>query len=330
MKTILVPTDFSPEARKAFSYALHMASTAQAEVVLFHAFHQPIPVSSAYRLDETISMLEKEKREQLILWAADAEEDQYKDFYWEFNAKQGAGAEKQATLTSGTSGFHTIQMPPAPDKSVRITCVSKFGLAADEINQAALTYQADLVLISSRGADAVEQALLGSTVAAVISYCQVPVLTLPQQTEFKQLRSFVFAADLQHLADNEALTYLQTLVKAFQANLHVVHFYQEKTLLPAQIQGMKGISALDNRLSDVSYRVYFRQRTDIVAGIYEFVQQQQADLLVLVPQPHTFLEVLLSRSVTGKITEQGFIPFLTLPDPTRLAADKPASGSMLG
>ena len=45
MKTILVPTDFSKAASNAAEYAAHLAKDVKAKVLLFHAYHVPIPTS---------------------------------------------------------------------------------------------------------------------------------------------------------------------------------------------------------------------------------------------------------------------------------------------
>lgn len=45
MKTILVPTDFSLQARNAAEYAVNLAEKMKAKVILFHAYKVPGPVS---------------------------------------------------------------------------------------------------------------------------------------------------------------------------------------------------------------------------------------------------------------------------------------------
>jgi nucleotide-binding universal stress UspA family protein len=315
MKTILVPADFSKEARQAFIYALEIAKLTKASIVLFHAFHQPIPVDNAFRLEETILALEKEKEKLLASWADEVRNELYQDFSWKFESTHGRKTGDHGALTRTTSGFHTIEKLPDPGKEVKVSCFCKFGIAAEEINPAAKKYQADLILMSSRGAGAIGQALMGSTVSAVISNCEVPVLTLPQHTEFKKLHTFVFASDLNLCTDKSVLENLRTIIKAFGAELKVLHLYQENDLPTEQKRVLLGLDTLDLALYDLNYQVYFKQSDDIVTGIYDFVQQQKADLLVLVHKRHQFLEILLKKSVTGIITRQGFVPFITLPYP---------------
>ena len=42
MKTIIVPTDFSPAATNAMNYAADMALALKAEILLFHAYSIPV------------------------------------------------------------------------------------------------------------------------------------------------------------------------------------------------------------------------------------------------------------------------------------------------
>jgi nucleotide-binding universal stress UspA family protein len=295
MYTILVPTDYSKEARHAFIYALEIAKLTKANLVLFHAFHQPIPVDNAFRLEKIILALEKQKEELLASWVDEVRNELYQDFSWKFESTHGRKIGNQSALTRTTSGFHTIENLPDPGNEVKVSCFCKFGIAAEEINPAAKKYQADLILMSSRGAGAIGQALMGSTVSAVISNCEVPVLTLPQHSEYKKLHTFVFASDLNQCADKTVLANLRTLIKTFRAELKVLHLHQENDLPTEQKRVLLGLDTLDIALYDLNYQVYFKQSDDIVTGIYDFVQQQKADLLVLVHRRHQFLEILLKR-----------------------------------
>jgi len=53
MKTILVPTDYSKEGHDALLFAMEIAHVTDAQIVLFHAFYQPISCP----LDKTIQEL---------------------------------------------------------------------------------------------------------------------------------------------------------------------------------------------------------------------------------------------------------------------------------
>jgi len=65
MQTILVPTDFSPEARNAAVHAAEMARAFNAKLFLFHAYLLPTPVSEVPYVMVTVDELQKENESQL-------------------------------------------------------------------------------------------------------------------------------------------------------------------------------------------------------------------------------------------------------------------------
>lgn len=76
MQTILVPTDFSPEARNAGSHAAELAKAFNSRILLFHAYMLPTPVSEVPYVMVTVDDLQKEN-EGLIKKEADTLNSQY-------------------------------------------------------------------------------------------------------------------------------------------------------------------------------------------------------------------------------------------------------------
>ena len=60
MQTIVIPTDFSPEARNAGLYAAELAKIFSAKLLLFHAYMLPTPVSEVPYVMITVDELQKE------------------------------------------------------------------------------------------------------------------------------------------------------------------------------------------------------------------------------------------------------------------------------
>lgn len=65
MKTILVATDFSKASINAGEYAINLAKDMKAKVLLFHAYHIPIPVSEIPLMVITPDELQKENETRL-------------------------------------------------------------------------------------------------------------------------------------------------------------------------------------------------------------------------------------------------------------------------
>jgi nucleotide-binding universal stress UspA family protein len=314
MKKILVATDYSKEARHALLFALGLAHRAKAEIVLFHAFNQPLSVADAYRLEEAIGELEKEKTRVLEDYAQEVKMEKSQDFVLRFHCPPKTPIKEIKGDHLIKAGFHIVESDgTAEHAAVKIICVCKFGLPEDSIRVAAQAYGADLVVMGMRGAGPLSQAFLGSAVAGVIQAGQVPVLALPLQATWKERPTFVLASDLAVLPDPAMLGQLRALVKLFQAQLRVLHLYRPNDPQQELQKAKLALEVLDKALYDLPYQVYFQQRQDTARGIQEFLQAQQADLLALVPKHHNFLEILLGDTITGLMTEKAIIPLLTLP-----------------
>jgi nucleotide-binding universal stress UspA family protein len=314
VKKILVATDYSKEARNALLFAMDMACRGQAEIVLFHAFHQRLSVAHMDHLEEAISDLEKEKTSLLEDYAREIKLESCQDFILRFHCCREVMVKERDPGKVVKTGYHVLETDPVTDRAgVKITCVSKFGLAADAILVAAQAYGADLVVMGMRGAGPVSQAFWGSTVAGVIQAGKVPVLALPAQAVFKQPPTFVLALDLAALPDADQLGRLHRYIKLFGAKLKVLHLYRGTDPQQAHQQALPALAALDKELYDISYEVHFQQREEIARGIQDFLQTHQADLLALVPKPHTFLDILRQHTFTGLMTQKSTVPLLALP-----------------
>ncbi|GEO05411.1 hypothetical protein AAE02nite_30750 [Adhaeribacter aerolatus] len=315
MKTILVPVDYSLDSRQALIFAIDLARLAQAKIVLLHAFHEPLSTGSALRVDEAVAQLEKEKNRVLEEFAAEVQSDTAKNFSLRFIRPQNVAPDIPANQPLTKSGNHVLVSDTiaAGKAAVKINCVSKFSLAAEAILEETVASKPDLIIMSMRGAGAVSQAFMGSTVSEVIQSTRVPVLALPAVAPNKPIRNIVFASDLTHLPEAFSLRSLQQIVSLFNAHLQVLHLYQDNSPQVEQAKVLKALELLDEQLRDLDFEVHFRQEADIATGIQQFAQEQQADLLALVPHRHTFLEKLLRKSITGQFTQKANLPLFILP-----------------
>ena len=65
MKTIIVPTDFSPAATNAMNYAVEMSKAIDASILLLHAYHVPVSFTDVPVVLVSVDELKKSAEEQL-------------------------------------------------------------------------------------------------------------------------------------------------------------------------------------------------------------------------------------------------------------------------
>lgn len=303
MRTILVPIDYSDNSLSILTYALEIARVAGMDVIAFHAFFPIMSPPAAYDAADVVLALEEGKTRELESFAE--------------NARQLAAQAYalQASLITGSGTDRTI----SDFDGIKISCITRMGGAFEQIIRAIRLYKADLVVMGMQEGEALSQALLGSTTISVMQESNVPVLAVPKGAVFNGFRSVLFAADLHHLNAHTDLHLLRDFVEPFHPKLQVLHLYRtEKQFEEFEAQG--ALEALSRNFRDVSYDVSFDLREDVAAGIQEYIKEQQADLLVLIPRKHTFFERLLGKSITGKITAYPSVPLLALPSSILLQA----------
>lgn len=140
IERILVPTDFSPCAQRALTYATELARGMGAALVLLHVYQPPTvyPPEGVWTMPVTDADMAVEIRKGL----------------------------DRLVTELGEAGL------PA------VSAVVRDGDAAHEIVDAAAAERADLVVMGTHGRGPVKHLLLGSVAEKVVRRCGCPVLTV--------------------------------------------------------------------------------------------------------------------------------------------------------
>ena len=138
---IAVPTDFSGCSEEAWGLAKRLAGALSSEILLVHAFVEPIVYGDpSIAADTTWQLLEQSRKwveDELERWAS-------------------------AARSQGTQVRTVVRTGSAPEAIV--------GLATDE--------HADLIVMGTHGRGGLNRALLGSVADRVIRLAPCPVLTV--------------------------------------------------------------------------------------------------------------------------------------------------------
>jgi universal stress protein A len=142
IKKILVPTDFSPASKKAFSYALRFAEELGSELTLLHVLEPETPLTLAGQ--PAAAFFEEEL----------------------------AGVEKDLRALADSAGVVGV----AGTKSMIRT-----GLATHEIVEAAKELDVDLIVIATHGFTGWKHFAIGSTAERVVRAAPCPVLVVREK-----------------------------------------------------------------------------------------------------------------------------------------------------
>ena len=207
MKTIVVPFDFSPNARIALSAGFQLAKATASVIMVVHVVHQsPYKLAAAGNEAEMDRLIRQEEMEKKI--ALQQETDELKEAL-------------SLKFPAGQILLKAVYHP----------------LVVEKIIELANAEDAGLIVMGTHGATGLRKVLFGSNTANMISRSAIPVLAIPGDYVFKPVEKIVYASDLEHLETE--LKLIIPFAIALNAVIEVVHLdfgENEKKVSPEEAE----------------------------------------------------------------------------------------------
>lgn len=271
MKTIIVPTDFSPVATNAMNFAVDMALDINASLLLFHVYQ--IPVSMTDVPVVLVSAEELKKSSEVRL------------------------EELKQSLSHITSG------------KLKIYTEARMGDVVDQLESLCKQIQPFAVIMGTKGATGIERMLFGSTTLTTIKHLTWPVIVVPPGKEFgKGIKKIGFACDFRQVVETTPVQFIKQMVKEFDAELHILNVdYENKQFKPETPEQSLLLHTL---FEDLNPNYHFIDHVDIEDGINEFAETNNLDLLITIPKKHKLLESMFKPSSTKQLVTQSHVPVM--------------------
>lgn len=163
----------------------------------------------------------------------------------------------------------------------------------------------DLVVTGTKGLSALKEMTVGSTTAFLMDHSRVPLIAIPDEFKFKNLRSVVVGLD-DDASHTEALIPLLKLARLSGAEITFVNTTTdlEDTEVAAMELPMEGIS---NQVLSI------RLDESIPKTLSIYCLEHDADLLVMVHRKRPWLERLFKTSLTKEELFDIQTPLFILP-----------------
>ncbi|AMP97542.1 hypothetical protein AY601_0590 [Pedobacter cryoconitis] len=285
MKKILVPTDFSIPAENAAQYAVKLAKSLNADILLCNAIkvpsETPIAAQVAWPLMDYSTLKEEATTELDTL------------------------VEKLCN-TSGLDEEENV--------CPRIACESNKGTVHEVVGKLVKEREIDLVVMGMAGASGVVQFLLGSNSREMIEKADFPVLFIPYTAGFKKIRKIVFATNLDR-HELEPLQSLINLANLLDAEITITHITNKEIDRKSKQQHkiddfMKEVVAKVNHPEIKFEKVW---NIDVDHGLEWIIDQQDVDLVAVVHHHHDILKRVFNGSHTQRLSRHIEIPLLVFP-----------------
>jgi nucleotide-binding universal stress UspA family protein len=275
MKTIIVPTDFSPVALNALHYALDMATSINAEIILLNTYQAPVSYSDAPISPVTTISIDDIKK---------SSQERLEDLQQEVGR-----------ITGGR---------------MRVYTEAKLGNTVDVLEEICSAVRPFAIVMGSHGSTGIERLIMGSTTLSVIRHLRTPVIVVPPGTSYKKIRKMGLACDFKDVVETIPTEYIKNIVHEFNAELHVLNVnrdeenYDDDTPLES--------AWLDTLLGDIKPNYYFLKRDDVVEGINEFSETHNLDVVIVIPKKHNLLERIFHKSRSKELVTNAHIPIVSI------------------
>ena len=273
MKKILVPIDFSDEAKYACKIAASIAKTNNSEIILLHMLDIPSAVIDP--LDSN-------------------------------NMKGGAQA--IFYMKAIHKKFKKIKSLPFFD-GLKVTEDVKFHKAFDGVIEESKKYGVDLIVMGSQGATGLKEMLVGSNTEKVVRHSHIPVLVVKQDVGKFKINDIIFASDF---SDNSKKSFQNVLnfAAAFNAKLHLlfintIHNFESTKVSKKKLENY--ISKFN--INNYSLNIY--NDITIEEGILNFGKEINADIIAINTHGRSGLSQLFSESISKELANHALRPIIT-------------------
>ena len=185
--------------------------------------------------------------------------------------------------------------------------VVKAGFAVEEIVDFSADNQVDLVIMGTSGEGGRNDGM-GSIATNVMQQSKTPVLVVPEGARFKTNPKIALAYDFSGVANPGVLDILHDLVKAFGTELMIVDVLRREN-----DEHGKREDAIERLVADIGHSFYFPVSNDPAEEVLHFIDENDIDILAIIPHKHGFFERLMRDSFTRRVALHSHIPLLALP-----------------
>ncbi|HEX8326168.1 MAG TPA: universal stress protein [Hymenobacter sp.] len=279
MKNFLVPTDFSPEAHHAYEVALQLARQAGGTVTLLHVLEDLDDSSGGFST------------------LGGAVGGPGIDAIYPIKLMEATKRRLLGLLVEGAD--------LAGDVPVQETI--KTGPVEESILRAIERYSADLVVMGARSHSGAAHFFVSSNTERMIRLAPCPVLAVKHRHVPFEVKNIIFPSDFTE-ETLQAVGPLREMLATFpEATLHLLH-----------VVGDRDAFAAHQRMKDFAQRTQLRaprlaefNAGSTTAGIEQYAQQVQADLVIIPNHVRSSLSSLFRTRTAEFVATHAFPPVLT-------------------
>ncbi|MES1224294.1 MAG: universal stress protein [Bacteroidota bacterium] len=270
--TIVVPTDFSASALNAANYAADFAMAIGAEIALIHVCYFPITSEIPLPADVINQMLD------------DA-------------AKNIEELKKDLAHKTGNK--------------IRITARVRTGTITTQLDEFCKELQDVIVVMGAHVTNATERIIFGSNILSAMRSFLWPLIIVPNGIRFTGINIAGLACDLLDASATVHTDELRKLFNDFHPEVHVLHVTPKKHGMLNE-EEIKGAEWMKEALKKFNPVFHYMQNENTESAIKDFSEQNNLDLLIIIPKKHGLFNRLLHKSQSKQMILNTHIPVMSI------------------
>jgi nucleotide-binding universal stress UspA family protein len=275
MKRILFPTDFSEVANNAFVHALEFAKIVDGEIILLHTFELPV-FDNQFFPENYMVIYESVELSQF---------DMFKD---------------EIPKLRAIADEHNLS-------KIKMTHRLMDGGLTYNINKAIKEDKIDYVIMGTEGASGWSAFFSGTNTGAVLSDVEVPLLCIPMEAKFKEIKTIGFTTRFRS-KDKKALKKVLEIAKQAGAEVKCLYVKTSKSDVTKDI-----LPKWEKDFEEDAVEFFVISSDEVKETILDFILYQEIDVLTMLTYKRSFFEGLFHPSLTKKFANNFDVPILAIP-----------------
>lgn len=195
------------------------------------------------------------------------------------------------------------------NKKISIETEVREGVFFSELEKVCEKINPYTVVMGCQGTTAAERLILGGHAIHAAKYLNWPLITVPVNVKFSMIKKIGFACDFDNVIETVPVDEIKNLMKDFKAELHILNTGKKTEFNPDTVfqSGM-----LQEMMEGVKPNYHFITNSNIDEGIIEFAEQNNIDLLIVLPKRHGFIDKLIHKSHTKQLVLHSHVPVMAL------------------
>ncbi|GAA4275478.1 universal stress protein [Aquimarina mytili] len=276
MKNILLPTDFSDNAKNAILFAMEYFKN---ELCTFYLLN--VQKASSYTTDDLMAAPANTSVHQSVLSEA---------------------KRKLKTMIEDLK----LQYP---NQAYSYHAITDYDIFTDAIRQAIASKNIDLIVMGTNGATSASEVVFGSNTLNVIRKIDCPVLAIPQGYHFKKPKIVLFTIDYRDRFITTGIEPLMDTITKYKSSLRILKVKEDETVTVAEFDDKKHMKEFFKGINHTFHSII---NVPTALAINSFVQIMDVDMTAMFVKRETFLERFFKGSETSKISYGTRVPLLIM------------------